>query len=202
MSNKNETVQQTKEHILDIARTQFFKKGYAGTSINTIVDAARVTKPTVYYHFKNKEGLFTALVKEAYDSFYEHRLTVIDKSAPVPELIYQVIAADFAFCLAQPALVQFVLSLTFSLPEEQSANLRIIHQRDYEFFRDLIERGIENGALCCEDIVSTALALQGIIAINIMSYLEMKHEPDFLSPERARAVADVLLKGITPSQKK
>lgn len=187
----------TKQHILDVAREQFFKKGYAATSINTIIDAARITKPTVYYHFKSKEGLFTALVEEAYDDCYEHRRAAIDENAATAEQVRQVIEADFAFCLAQPALVQFVLSLTFALPEKQGVDLKAKHQRDYELFRDLIERGVKSNELSCHDVVSAALALQGAIAINIMSFLQMQHPPEFLAPARAREVANVLLKGIT-----
>ena len=196
MNNKKESSNRTKAHILKVAQEQFFKKGYAGSSINTIVDAANITKPTVYYHFKNKEGLFIALVEQAYQRCYQHRKEAIDSSAAVSEQIYQVIAADFAFCLAQPELVQFVLSLSFPLPEEQGVDLRVAHKRDYDFFQNLIERGIERGEFFCKDIVTAALALQGVIAINIMSFLKMGHTQDFLSAERAREIAVVLLKGI------
>jgi len=82
-----DNVQHTKEHILEIAREQFFKKGYAATSINTIVDAADVTKPTVYYHFKSKEGLFAALVDEAYDRCFEHRRQSVDENSATTEAI-------------------------------------------------------------------------------------------------------------------
>lgn len=191
-----DTVQDTKEHILEIAREQFFKKGYAATSINTIVDAADVTKPTIYYHFKNKEGLFAALVDEAYDRCFEHRRQSVDENSATTEQLFQVISADFDFCLTQPELLRFVLSLTFTLPEEHGIEFKSKHLRDYEFFYALIERGIQSGELHCDDIMSAALGLQGIIAVNIMSFLEMKHEPYFLSPERARKVANIFIGGI------
>ena len=196
MNRTNKSTEQTKAHILEVAREQFFKKGYAATSINEIIDRADVTKPTVYYHFKNKAGLFAALVEQAYHDAYEHRRAQVDHEASAVEQIRQVVQADFAFCLAQPELVQFVLSLSFPLPDEQAIDLREIHQRDYEFFRDIIERGVNSDELRCADTVSAALMLQGAIAINIMSFLKMKHDADFLSPERAREVADVLLAGI------
>jgi TetR/AcrR family transcriptional regulator len=195
--DKKESTEQTKKHILEVARAEFFKKGYAAASINTIVDAASVTKPTVYYHFKNKEGLFLALVKEAYSDCYEHRRAAVDEKAAASEQIRQVVAADFAFCLKQPELVQFVLSLSFSLPEEQGIDLRQIHQRDYEFYKSVIDKGLETGEFHCKDVVAAALALQGVIAINIMSYLKMGHTPDFLSEKHAAAVTQVLLEGIT-----
>lgn len=194
MQMKN--IQQTKAHILEIAREQFFKKGYAATSINTIVDAASVTKPTVYYHFKNKEGLFAALVEEAYDRCFEHRAGAVDENAAASEKIYQIVEADFSFCLSQPELLRFVLSLTFALPDEHGINVKTKHLRDYEFFFRLIQQGIDGGELHCRDTASAALALQGIIAVNIMSFLEMGHEPEFLAPTRARDVADIFLGGI------
>lgn len=201
MNGKNESTEQTKLHILQVAREEFFRKGYAGASINAIVDAADVTKPTVYYHFKNKEGLFLAFVKEAYNDCYEHRRAAVDENATATEQIKQVIAADFAFCLANPQLVQFVLSLSFSLPEEQGIDLRTVHQRDYEFYRDIIQRGLDRDEFCCDDVVASALALQGNIAINIMSYLKMGHTPDFLSEKHAHEVAKVLFDGIAANKK-
>jgi AcrR family transcriptional regulator len=193
---RKETIEQTKEHILEVARKEFFTKGYGAASINTIVGAADVTKPTVYYHFKNKEGLFNALVEECYTRSYENRRDAVDESLPVAEQIAQVIAADFDFCVKQPELVRFVLAQTFSLPGESENDLTELHYRDYEFFRDLIERGSERGEIFCQDSMSAALALQGIIDINIASFLKMQHEPDFLSAERAREITEMFLHGI------
>lgn len=193
------TTDQTKKHILEVARVEFFKKGYAATSINAIVDAANITKPTVYYHFKNKEGLFAALVEEAYNDCYENRRAKVKTDSTASEQIFQVISADFGFCLAEPKLVHFVLSLTFPLPDEQTVDLQPIHLRDYEFFKQIIERGLEREEIKPISTVTAALALQGTIAINIMSFLKMRHDADFLSETRAREVAEVFLSGIIRS---
>ena len=186
----------TRNHIMDVARSQFFKTGYSGTSINSIVDATKFTKPTVYYHFKNKAELFSALVHDAYNRCFEHRQKAVDAHAPAAEQLYQVIAADFAFCLATPDLVRFVVALTFALPEDHAIDLSAIHSRDHEAFRALIERGMSSGEFDCANAADAAIALQGLIAINIMSFLKMGHEPDFLSDGRARDVANILLNGI------
>jgi AcrR family transcriptional regulator len=193
---KGQDVAETKEHILAIARQQFMRKGYAGASINEIVGATSVTKPTVYYHFKNKEGLFAALVEDAYERCYQERSQAVNPKAPVAEQIYQVIAADFSFCLQEPDLVRFVIALTFALPEDKPVDFKILHNRDYEFFRALIERGIAHRELREVDAGEAAIALQGLITINIMSFLKMDKSPDFLSLDRARALAEVLLNGI------
>jgi AcrR family transcriptional regulator len=193
---QKESNQQTKEHILEVARKEFFSKGYGAASINTIVDAADVTKPTVYYHFKNKEGLFNALVAESYDRCYENRKNAVDDALPISKQIAQVISADFEFCLRQPELVRFLLAQTFNVPGEYENDLTEILYRDYEFFRELIERGNASGEFDCPDAMSAALALQGIIDINIVSFLKMNHDPEFLSAARAGEITRTFLHGI------
>ena len=42
---------------------EFLQHGYAGTSMDRVAAAAGVSKPTVYSYFKDKEGLFKALVR-------------------------------------------------------------------------------------------------------------------------------------------
>src|SRR5690242_5074106 len=48
------------QRILAAALKQFADHGYAGASVQAIVDAARVKKPTLYYYFENKAALCRA----------------------------------------------------------------------------------------------------------------------------------------------
>jgi len=52
------------EAILAGAMREFLEHGYAGARIDRIVEAAGVSKATVYRHFLDKEALFTALIKQ------------------------------------------------------------------------------------------------------------------------------------------
>ncbi len=51
------------EQILRGAIPEFLKNGYTCTSMDKVAKAAGVSKQTLYSHFTDKEGLFTALVK-------------------------------------------------------------------------------------------------------------------------------------------
>lgn len=51
------------EAILDGAMQEFLVHGYAATSMDKIASAAGVSKATVYSHFQDKVGLFTALIQ-------------------------------------------------------------------------------------------------------------------------------------------
>lgn len=49
--------------VLGGARELFLELGYEGTSVDEIARRAKVSKPTVYAHFGDKRGLFTAFVR-------------------------------------------------------------------------------------------------------------------------------------------
>lgn len=51
------------EQILQGALPEFLKRGYACTSMDKVANAAGVSKQTLYTHFCDKDGLFTALVE-------------------------------------------------------------------------------------------------------------------------------------------
>jgi AcrR family transcriptional regulator len=46
------------------ARKEFARAGYAASSLDKIAEDAHVTKGAVYYHFKSKEGLFEAVLRD------------------------------------------------------------------------------------------------------------------------------------------
>ena len=60
-----------RQRLLDAALQLFSVKGYAATSVRELVEAAGVTKPVLYYYFKNKEELYLTLMGGALDDFYQ-----------------------------------------------------------------------------------------------------------------------------------
>ena len=77
-----------KQDILSAALALFSAKGYEGVSVSEVVSAAGITKPTLYYHFGSKEGLFDAVCRTHYaylDSIIS-RAVVYDAN---PELYHE-----------------------------------------------------------------------------------------------------------------
>jgi AcrR family transcriptional regulator len=50
--------------ILEAAKLLFMQEGYRGISMRQIAEAVGVTKAALYYHFKDKEELFVAIVEQ------------------------------------------------------------------------------------------------------------------------------------------
>ena len=53
-----------RRQLLEVALQVFADKGFYGTSMNEVAEAAGVTKPVLYEHFTSKEALFRELVDE------------------------------------------------------------------------------------------------------------------------------------------
>lgn len=60
MQNEKET----KEKLLQSAKTEFLSKGYSSASLRTICKNAGVTTGALYFFFKDKEDLFASLVQK------------------------------------------------------------------------------------------------------------------------------------------
>ncbi len=53
----------TKRKIIESMYTLISEKGYDKTSTNQICEAVGITKPTLYYHFKNKEDILLQMIQ-------------------------------------------------------------------------------------------------------------------------------------------
>jgi AcrR family transcriptional regulator len=62
-SRRAEHVHDTRAALLRAARELFAEKGYAGTGTEEIVARARVTRGALYHHFRDKPGLFRAVME-------------------------------------------------------------------------------------------------------------------------------------------
>jgi TetR/AcrR family transcriptional repressor of mexJK operon len=50
--------------LLDVATTLFMERGFDGTSIDAVAEAAGVSKPTVYARYHDKRDLFAAVLRQ------------------------------------------------------------------------------------------------------------------------------------------
>jgi AcrR family transcriptional regulator len=58
-----QTAERTRARILDAAYGLFYRSGFGRVGVDEIANAARVTKRTLYYHFKSKDELLAAVLE-------------------------------------------------------------------------------------------------------------------------------------------
>jgi AcrR family transcriptional regulator len=82
------TTQSTREAILTAARRLFYAHGAQSIGVEAVARKAGITKPALYYHFKDKDHLVTAYVEEQGVSVLAALRRLFDQTTgPLPERI-------------------------------------------------------------------------------------------------------------------
>lgn len=77
----------TKDIILDAAKTLFSIKGFAGCNVDLIAEKAKVNKATIYYHYKNKSTLYEKVLEVNLERFLQHIQKAIQQyDSPIQKL--------------------------------------------------------------------------------------------------------------------
>jgi AcrR family transcriptional regulator len=166
-----ETNGATRQQILSAALKRFADAGYAGTSVQDIVSAARVTKPTLYYHFENKAGLYQALIDRAHDERLRLMREAAARADSFPEKLVEILAALFAFLHGNRELMRLAFTTLFASAGEIPAEIRYLDKctRNYEFIHSLMKKGQQEGVLTkrykSEELT---LAIFGMLNIHVM----------------------------------
>ena len=114
----------TRDDILITARDLFARLGYEAVGVQEICTAAGITKPSLYYHYGNKESLLTRVAADAIAGLVDAMGAVSDESAPdkADALPYsgdlvgdirRLFAAIIAFSRTDPSRFQLALQLLY-----------------------------------------------------------------------------------------
>jgi AcrR family transcriptional regulator len=146
MDNKDSA---TRLRILQVALKRFAHAGYAGVSVQDIVDDAKVTKPTLYYYFGSKAGLYKALVDQAHDERFQLMQEASNQGKPFPEQLVQILTALFDFLAKNKDLMRLTWATAFAAPGEvpQQVNSMKKGMRNFTFLQDLIQKELDAGRL-------------------------------------------------------
>jgi|SRR5688572_1659585 TetR/AcrR family transcriptional regulator len=85
------------DRILAAAAVEFAARGYAGARVDRIARRARVNKAMLYYHFRSKQGLYRALLRDTFGRAAERLRAAAAGGGTPAEQLDLVIAGIAAF---------------------------------------------------------------------------------------------------------
>jgi AcrR family transcriptional regulator len=134
--------------ILEAAKLLFMQEGFRGISMRQIAEAVGMTKAALYYHFKDKEELFVAIVAEYLVGIStmidEVNSSGTDTRTQITELVRRI--------LAQPPEQRSIIRLASQelsnvSPENRARFLEMYHSRFIGRITALLTAGMARGDL-------------------------------------------------------
>lgn len=166
MSTKHvsDTSGNVRQRLLDAALQLFSSKGYAATSVRELVEAAGVTKPVLYYYFKNKEGLYLALMEDALGDFFQVAEQARTAPGCVTERIRGYCTALLDIFIERLPVARLIYAIYYGPPQgaphidfEASFSTMLTHMEQ------LVGEGISSGEFRAVDPTDAAWAIVALL---------------------------------------
>jgi AcrR family transcriptional regulator len=131
----------TKVRIERVATRQFARYGFDGTSVRQIVAEAKVTKPVLYYYFRDKRNLYLGLLEQAIAPLCDEIERIAGATTPPQERMAEVIAAFLQFFRESPD--QF--HLLHGAVARREREVQVIAQKYFRRIFDAISHVLSDG---------------------------------------------------------
>jgi AcrR family transcriptional regulator len=173
----------------------FTRKGYASATVREIVADAGVTKPALYYYFRNKEGIYLELMREGFSKFD----SLLDVSRREPgdavRKIKRLCDEVFGLFLEHIEVARVMYAIYYGPPQGAPFfDFDAYHFKFQDMVRCQVGEGIRTGEFRKRDPVDMAWAIIG--AVNVAMESQLCHPEIGLGKEGLARVLDVLFEGI------
>lgn len=184
------------DQLVGIATELFASKGYDGTSLRDIADAAGITKAALYYWFPEKEALFVRVVENRMGSLIRQVSLAIEQAAdPIAKIRAFLHASAEQMDANRSAWVTSSINFWSNFDAAQREILLAQRDRFEQLLRQCVADAVAQGLLRPADpALVTRLLLSGL------NQLPRWHKPGgrLSAAQVVEAYLDMVLTGLQP----
>ena len=161
---KNTRADRTRKEILVAAERLFANHGFAATRLEDVAEEVELTRAALFYHFRDKQMLFDAMIENAFLNLVEKLNAILDaKEESISGRLVSAVEAWVDEMVERPTLARLLLRLVADGFNESSQN---IFAQDVELpqkFFMLVQEGQKTGELkpIYSDPIHTASSIIG-----------------------------------------
>lgn len=176
--------QETHDKILAAALDLFVSRGFEGTTVDAIAEAAGVTKGAIYFHFETKDDVLLALLDQVERNFIDPMDRRVRRAGPSGRDKFVAFAhqqSELGIGRTKLAILAIKISSDYAEGNARFApRIRQIYRRLYDIVEDIIELGKAQGEFRTE--VSTCQLASFVIATHDGTFLEWQRRGLELKP--------------------
>jgi len=160
----------TRQQILSATLSLFSNKGYFNTSVRDIARESGVSIGSIYHHFKDKEGIASAMYNNLLDRMITELVLIKSSNNTAHDRCREVISFLFKMTEEEPEVMEFMLSSKHRdfLPNEKP----VCSSAPFELMRELVKDGMVSGEIQLMDLMVASSCLYGASLRMITSRLD------------------------------
>ncbi|HVN97793.1 MAG TPA: TetR/AcrR family transcriptional regulator [Syntrophorhabdaceae bacterium] len=168
-----------RSQILGDALLLFTEKGYHNVSMHEIAAKAEFSIGTLYKYFKNKEDLYSALIIDKAEGFFQVIDEVFSRKDSVENIIREYVAVKTGIIKDNLTIIRLLFTETRGIRFNDDTGfckvLREIHQKEMKKVASLIAKGMRARTFRKLDPHRLAVSLLGLMDGFMFNWLE---DPD------------------------
>ena len=186
----------TKNNIFQVAAQLFSEKGYNGVSMREISEKCEVSKPTIYYYFGSKEGIYKELLETGVDHVFSAMEHIAAQPVPVKQRLVTFYKQFFYAAQTQPDYVKFFLKM-FIAPEREPllVDMRREAERRGRVIVNMIQEAVDSGEFGASARPELAAHIIGGVLQSFIWH-QLLSDEKVLSDELAEEIVELLFKGL------
>jgi AcrR family transcriptional regulator len=179
----------TRADILEVAADEFATHGLSGARVDAIADRTRTSKRMIYYYFGDKEGVFTAVLENAYSSVRAiEALSALDALEP-EDALRNLVEQTFENDDANEAFVRLVAieNIHRGAHLSDADQIRKINHRIIKVIDNILQRGRARGAFRDDlDAIDVHMAISALCFFRVSNKYTFSKifDVDLSGPER------------------
>ncbi|MBW1702526.1 MAG: TetR/AcrR family transcriptional regulator [Deltaproteobacteria bacterium] len=179
-----------RDRLLEAATALFAKKGYASTYVREIVTRAGVTKPALYYYFKNKGAIFCAILDSAVHLEKTILAEVLEMEGPVLDSLTYLYRRFYQGVIEQPDLARMINNLISGAPQgTPTYDLEQFYDRMVDAIKTIYLEGVRKGEVKEIDVDDAAILFLSLLDFCLHMDLVDPESSDLERPVRLLRIA-------------
>jgi len=162
-----------KNQILDAATAVFARLGFHDARMDDIVQESGLSKGALYWYFKSKEDIITAISQRLFTTDIEQLVGLLHAEGSVSERLQQLIQARIAGLQEMSDVVTILFEFYATALHQDGVRqfIKAYFQNFHELLVALIQQGIDRGEFRSVDAVAAAAALDAVFEGLVVRWL-------------------------------
>ena len=137
----------TMSDIIAVATAEFADKGLSGARIDAIAEQTQTSKRMIYYYFGSKEGLYIAVLEDAYRRIRSIESSLHLEDAEPVEALQKLVSFSVDYHWSNPDFVRLIMNENMHYGEflAQSKLIKTLNTPAIESIRKVYQRGLDAG---------------------------------------------------------